>query len=655
MATEKLGNGTDFPHPPPRFPSKPRLPNNHMDNGNRASSVATLSSVTSKKFDALSTTTGHSSISRLKLALGRCSDDPRTVKGRRSQLAKILLLAGIPIVILLIQTGFAVKSALTEQQAASAFRKEVEFAIQAGAVVHALGLERGTTTFYCGMMIDRLLAPVLVRRKMVDDALNKMTLWPTTGRPDDFYATKQDMILQIVLNRIFVNSSTPDAQLTFFTDMVAGLLNWIGSAVVQSQSQDQPWQELVGYHLFISAKEGFAAERSSGTIYYSKGNMTTDEYIWHLDKRSQGQVLLNKSLQYDAYISKMLEQRWYSSGLRRNITAQRQLINENNGYVDIDLGLFYYAQMTNFQNILYDIETNLTASITNNLSTAVNDSNISLWIQIFVVIVAAILFPSVIILLNHITSQIHGFAQILQTKNEEVMREKKRTETVLNQLMPRQIAEKIKMGQPIYPESFDQVTIFFSDIVSFTDLSAASTPLQVVDTLNKLYTIMDNRIEAYDVYKVETIGDAYLCVSGLPERNGNKHSFEIASMALELIPDVSGIVLPHKPEYRLRIRIGIHTGPCVAGVIGNKMPRYCVFGDTVNTASRMESNGEGLRIHCSQSSYDAITFFGVFELEKRGEIPIKGKGLMTTYWLVGRKETKRKLFGPEVQDKPSNV
>ncbi|GAU94816.1 hypothetical protein RvY_06528 [Ramazzottius varieornatus] len=149
---------------------------------------------------------------------------------------------------------------------------------------------------------------------------------------------------------------------------------------------------------------------------------------------------------------------------------------------------------------------------------------------------------------------------------------------------------------------------------------------------------MDKRIEQYDVYKVETIGDAYLCASGLPERNGNKHSYEMGSMALELISDVAQIRLPHKPDYALRLRIGLNTGPCAAGVIGR-------FGDTVNTASRMESNGEPLRIHITQSTYDALRYFNVFEMECRGEMHIKGKGLMTTYWLLGKtKEDKRNLF-----------
>ncbi|GAU91845.1 hypothetical protein RvY_04024 [Ramazzottius varieornatus] len=587
------------------------------------------------KYDTGSIATGRSSLSRLAGVAGKCVDDPRTTKGRRMQLIKILGMAAIPIIILVVQSGISVHQALQQQQFASDFKDQIEFAIQAGDVVHALGLERGTTTFYLSMVNEQLLAAVKFRRKTVDESLAALVSWPDVKPEDHFFLQKQDLQLQIAINRIMVNSSTPELQLDFFTDIITHILKWIGDSVIGSQATEQRWQLLVGYHLFIMGKEYIAAERSCGTIFYGNGHMELPNYLWYQNKRSQGIALLNKSLQYEPSIKQMLVQSYIGSSLEANITVERNLIDQNNlTHRDIERERFWYALMTNYQNILRDIERNTSARIRKNLEQAIYDANKTVGSNLFILLLALALLPTIIVLLNFITGQIQSFAAILQSKNEEVMKEKKRAEAVLNQLLPRQIADKLKNREVIQPESYDQVTVFFSDIVEFTVLSSTSTPLQIVDTLNKLYTIMDRRIELYDVYKVETIGDAYLCVSGLPERNGNKHSYEVASMSLELIVDVAQIRLPHKPDYALKMRIGLHTGPCAAGIIGTKMPRYCVFGDTVNTASRMESHGEPLRVHITTTTHDALRYFKCFEMESRGEIQVKGKGPMTTYWLL---------------------
>jgi atrial natriuretic peptide receptor A len=246
-------------------------------------------------------------------------------------------------------------------------------------------------------------------------------------------------------------------------------------------------------------------------------------------------------------------------------------------------------------------------------------------------------------LLDNLLARMEQYANNLESLVEErtadYLEEKRKCEELLYQLLPKSVAQQLITGDSVIAETFDHVTIHFSDIVGFTALSADSTPLQVVEFLNDLYTCFDSIIENFDVYKVETIGDSYMVVSGLPVRNGNKHAREIARMSLALLKAVKTFKIRHRSEKRLRLRIGIHTGPCVAGVVGLKMPRYCLFGDTVNTASRMETNGCPLRIHISPATKEFLDKFGNFDIERRGEVELKGKGTMVTYWLNGECES----------------
>ncbi|KAG7218362.1 hypothetical protein INR49_020436 [Caranx melampygus] len=214
--------------------------------------------------------------------------------------------------------------------------------------------------------------------------------------------------------------------------------------------------------------------------------------------------------------------------------------------------------------------------------------------------------------------------------------ERDRADRLNFMLLPGPVVRSLKETGKVEPELFEEVTIYFSDIVGFTTLCHYSTPMEVVDMLNHIYKNFDSILDHHDVYKVETIGDAYMVASGLPNRNGNRHAVDIARMALDILAFVGTFELQHLPGIPLWIRIGVHSGPCAAGVVGNKMPRYCLFGDTVNTASRMESTGLPLRIHVSQSTINILQRTDCkFEYEQRGETYLKGKGKEMTYWLTG--------------------
>ncbi|GFY76109.1 atrial natriuretic peptide receptor 1 [Trichonephila inaurata madagascariensis] len=181
-------------------------------------------------------------------------------------------------------------------------------------------------------------------------------------------------------------------------------------------------------------------------------------------------------------------------------------------------------------------------------------------------------------LLMRMEQYAHNLESLVEQRTAAFMEEKKKSEELLYQVLPRSVAEQLKRGKAVEPEYFDNVTVFFSDVVGFTQMCSMSTPIQVVDFLNDLYTC-----------------------------------------------------------------------PCCAGVVGQKMPRYCLFGDTINTASRMESTGEALKIHVSPETKVALDYFGNFKLVPREAIEVKGKGKMQTYWLLSENEAARVTPSPAVQ------
>ncbi|GAU95855.1 hypothetical protein RvY_07397-2 [Ramazzottius varieornatus] len=166
--------------------------------------------------------------------------------------------------------------------------------------------------------------------------------------------------------------------------------------------------------------------------------------------------------------------------------------------------------------------------------------------------------------------------KIVQEKTLLHVAERQKTEQLLYQVLPRAVAEQLQRGESVLPESYRSCSVLNTDIVGFTALASASTPFEVVDFLNSLYTTFDICISKFDAYKIETIGDSYVVASGIPERNGDRHATELCRLSLTLLKATANFKIAHKPEEPLQMRLGVHSGPVVAGVVGLRMPRYCL-------------------------------------------------------------------------------
>jgi class 3 adenylate cyclase len=219
----------------------------------------------------------------------------------------------------------------------------------------------------------------------------------------------------------------------------------------------------------------------------------------------------------------------------------------------------------------------------------------------------------------------------LDAEHRLLLAERERSERLLLNVLPAPIADRLKQGDEVIADGFPEVTVLFADLVDFTQRSQDTTPERVVRVLDELFTALDRLAERHGLEKIKTVGDAYMAVGGLPEPRPD-HAEAVADMALAVRGEVARHLDPGGRP--LQVRIGIDTGPVVAGVIGRRKFSYDLWGDTVNTASRMESNGVPGCIQVTDRTYRRLR--DRYRFERRGPVQVKGKGELVTWFLVGR-------------------
>lgn len=228
------------------------------------------------------------------------------------------------------------------------------------------------------------------------------------------------------------------------------------------------------------------------------------------------------------------------------------------------------------------------------------------------------------------------FAYFFFTENTQykdlLANEREKSDHLLLSIFPETIAAQLRNSHQSVADSFDNVTILFADIVGFTQYASKMNASELVAMLDEIFSEFDALVDKYGIEKIKTIGDAYMAVGGLPVPDG-EHCHKVANMAIEINEIIK---TKYAKKYDLKIRIGIHTGKAVAGVIGNKKFSYDLWGDAVNVASRFEASGHPEKIHITEDVKNILA--DEFTFEDCGEVEIKGKGLMKSYFLTGKKK-----------------
>lgn len=215
-----------------------------------------------------------------------------------------------------------------------------------------------------------------------------------------------------------------------------------------------------------------------------------------------------------------------------------------------------------------------------------------------------------------------------------IQQQRDQSDKLLFNILPERVAEQLKQNDGVIAEEFDSASVLVADIVNFTPMSASFDPHAVVNMLNELFSRFDELVDKYDVEKIQVAGDGYMVAAGVPKPRPD-HASVLARLALDMLEYVRGVEFLGG-LHQIEVRIGLNSGPLIGGVIGRKKYFYAIWGDTVNTASRMESHGKSSRIQITCATYELLK--DDFECEYMGEIHVKGKGQMEVWHLIGEKK-----------------
>ncbi|XP_052780564.1 receptor-type guanylate cyclase gcy-5-like [Mya arenaria] len=583
-----------------------------------------------------------------------CRGDPITTAGQRNQMIKMLAIILIPVLILVGLTGNSFGTTLNNYLYSNSIRSTLLFSLDMAYMIRALQRERDGSALYLSSIRPETKGFLLERYQDTDEAVQTLPYWPSSLSSTRSEFDSSETFLK-TLNRHRYELDT--LQVTFhdelmtYSEWIEVFIKWFYKSITEARAE-KVWKAFVAYQELLVASEYLGRERAMGVIFYTLGEFPTrEEYLYFVESQDTSNASFAAARQYSQIAKEIYDAKIKDNPeIMQTIKNKRAEIRSRNTGADdntvgsLDEAKYWFENMTYFQDIIKEAQVSLALTIDGLLEARQKTDLTNIIIICIIFSAVLILCPIIIYAVYSLTVEIQRCSIHIADRTKALSKEKKRTDTLLYQMLPKQVAEQLKQNQEVTTEEFVHATIMFSDIVGFTQISSRSSPLQIVEMLNMIYSCLDDRIEMYDVYKVETIGDAYLVVSGVPNPNGKLHASEIASLSIDILEHVHRMEIPHIPGTYVKLRIGCHSGSVVAGVVGTKMPHYCVFGEAVNVASKMEALGKPSKIHLSDTTANILTELGGFVVQEREDFAEKGdhdlmmafKGIVRTFWLVSK-------------------
>jgi len=600
--------------------------------------------------------------------------NPTTPSGQKFFILHMLVLPLIPITALVIQNGVTMNTLMGYTSRVTTIRKQVRGAMEIALFIQNIQEERAEVALYIFtnqseanfnmsvVQTNKNRVGIQERFSKTDRALEEVPTWPNIDQSltiqkklpvgtigaDGSEAFKSKLKFQIQ-HEVF-RVKVREGRIGEITEILAWY-EYINDVIldhlddeIKSTDRSGVWRYLISFKNLLRAIENIGIVSVYGIRYLTTGNVTTQNYIKYVEHDTLIWEYLNSSIHLAPYLEKKFRKIYNGEAYKFYRQSDKVILNnaldleKSASDMSLKSSLKYFDSitlyMTQLRGALGELRDDILAVAQEELNEAEAGKTIGIAILSFISLVTLIFYFFV----KNALAVIRVFAREVIEKVGELEQEKDKTEKAFHDFLPPCVVRDIKRKK-VSAEEFPCVTVFYGDIVDFNDLTKDCSPSELMDFMNLFYTNLDARFAKFSVYNVLTMADDFMVVSGMPQNIGDRHVSEIASMALDLLAGSVVFQIPHKPNAKLVLRMGFHSGPALGVVVGTKIPNFCVMSDTVTIAREIEKQGEGMRILISQASKLLLDKVGGFRCDPRGTLDLSTKGQIETFWLVGPDNT----------------
>ncbi|XP_063688200.1 uncharacterized protein LOC134821388 [Bolinopsis microptera] len=584
----------------------------------------------------------------------------------------------VPLITLLLFAGFDVYQALSHSPEVKRYEMRILQGMKIGNLMTEILREQSFTFKYVMDRSHGNLNKLQHAQIETDKRINELY---RTGFPEYLTVTNpQEYILYTAMGKGFVESETDNLQISntslnflqkrddvlekfreirvppstsaainnltlhvnsFYTKVMEILVQ----SVVYTFSEEpalfgtRKWKMLVAFKCLLEIQSRAAKIDAIGMFFYTEGYADAEKVQLMVANQAVEDYCFSKILMYVPDLKSDTDRLSDAIDLLRG--HRYRILNNQSLEASKSMGINWIAVISLYNEQLKTVQNILGRAMLNNIDDFRRNANMLIGITVTALIFIALVEPFLFWAnINKTYSLVKVQTQntVQLTKLTEVLsREKQRSDDLIYKLVPADIAKKLKNHITVTPEIFDSVSVLYADIVNFTLISSYHSATEVVNLLNYLFCLIDKLTDKYDAFKADTVGDAYVAVTGLPTC-GSKATSEsvtnIAHLALDMLGQIQNLDHENESMCEVKLRIGLATGPVSVGMIGMKIPKYCVFGETVNLATAMEERSQAMRILITNYTRNFLADTGIFETLFRGQFKIEDT-IIDTYWLVG--------------------